>query len=202
MKKYSILLLNLMLATYAFGQQTFTVTASDFVFSPDVINAQVGDNIVFNTGTRHPVLQVTEAAFQVNGNTAVSGGFSFPSGSGTFTPQEAGTYYYICINHFSMGMKGKIVITQSVGIQYVTNDMEIELYPNPVVDYLYVKGPSEMRQGRIEIFDLAGKSVLSFSNSDPLNENRSLDLRNLNKGMYMAKITSTDKTLIKKFIKQ
>jgi plastocyanin len=202
MKKYTLFLLNLFLAAYAIGQETYTITASNFVFSPDVVNAKVGDHIVFNTSAMHPVLQVTEAAFQVNGNTAVSGGFSFPSGSGTFTPQEAGTYYYICKNHISSGMKGKIVVTQSVGIQNVTNELEIDIYPNPVIDNIYVKGLSEMSQGTFEIFDLAGKSVISMRNSELAKKNGSLDLSYLNKGMYLAKISSSDKTLVKKFIKQ
>ena len=81
------------------AQQSFTVTASGLKFNPDLINAKIGDMITFSVGSSHPVLQVDEATFNSNGKTPLSGGFSFPSGSGTFTAIAAGTIYYVCTNH-------------------------------------------------------------------------------------------------------
>ena len=75
----------------------------------------------------------------------------------------------------------------------VFNDLNVAIFPNPAKDYLMVSGL--MNEGTIEIYSISGS--LLFKNSI-LNETR-LNL-NLTSGMYLAKITSENKSVLKKII--
>ncbi|WP_298118994.1 T9SS type A sorting domain-containing protein [Flavobacterium sp.] len=71
---------------------------------------------------------------------------------------------------------------------------ELHLFPNPVDNNLYVEGLFDFE---FEIYDSLGKNVIS--GKSVVNE---IEVSNLAKGIYLLKITSEDKTTIKKFIKQ
>lgn len=83
---------------------------------------------------------------------------------------------------------------------------EISVYPNPAIDKISIKFNSLTEiNGDInaEIFDIHGK--LKFKqNYSSLEDNKSIDiyLNDLNQGMYLIQISSSDKVLGKKrFIK-
>ena len=59
--------------------------------------------------------------------------------------------------------------------------MEVVFYPNPVSDVLFLR--SEAGITKIEIFDMQGKWI----NSLPLNGANSIDVQNMNKGLYIFK---------------
>lgn len=86
------------------------VTASGFTFSPPVLDAVVGDTVVFSISLLHNALQVSESTWNVNGDLALPGGFSIPFGGGSVVMADTGTHYYICEAHIASGMKGRIVV--------------------------------------------------------------------------------------------
>jgi hypothetical protein len=75
---------------------------------------------------------------------------------------------------------------------------EVEFYPNPVSQQLNIRMNSrETNIRKIEVFDIAGKQILSLSYQSQI------DLTNLQPGIYIVKLTTGNKQVItKKIIKQ
>lgn len=77
---------------------------------------------------------------------------------------------------------------------------EIEVFPNPFEDYLYISFPVSIGSITLLVFDSSGHLVISM----PLEKNSKnikLNLRNLNSGFYFLKVNSMDKTFSSKLIK-
>ncbi len=75
-------------------------------------------------------------------------------------------------------------------------ELEIEVYPNPVIDNLEVHIPDFNHISKIEIFNSEGSRVIL----EELNFN-SINLANLFSGLYIMKLYCNDKLHVKKFIK-
>jgi hypothetical protein len=73
-------------------------------------------------------------------------------------------------------------------------DSYTTLYPNPVKDYLNIE--SKLPILKIEIYSLLGSLIKTVRNSDEI------DLTNLDRGIYIAKIFSNNTVLSKRIIKQ
>jgi Secretion system C-terminal sorting domain len=71
----------------------------------------------------------------------------------------------------------------------------IELYPNPVVDYLYLNFGND-KIDNVFIYNLLGQLVLESNTSN------TIDVSNLKTGTYLIKIQSEDQIVTEKFIKQ
>ena len=82
-----------------------------------------------------------------------------------------------------------------LGTSEINNDKsEVSIYPNPVKDILFIK--SKEKIVKVEIFDSAGRILNSLSlNGDSIN------VSELSKGNYIIKLTTKDKSVIHKFIK-
>ncbi|MFD1614809.1 T9SS type A sorting domain-containing protein [Gelatiniphilus marinus] len=73
----------------------------------------------------------------------------------------------------------------------------IKIYPNPVSNTLNIKlNHTDAEQATL--FDMAGKQVLKLKLPSEITV---VDVSNLNSGMYLLKIKTTDKTIIKRIIK-
>jgi hypothetical protein len=73
-----------------------------------------------------------------------------------------------------------------VGKNDIKNLSGVRAYPNPVVDMLNLKGVKV--SSTISVCDISGKMVMQTIASD---ENPSLNVQNLNKGIYFANVTDT-----------
>lgn len=73
------------------------------------------------------------------------------------------------------------------------NTLQVLLYPNPANDYLYIDGVQD--RGQLEVYTITGQKVktLNFEGTTKV----SLDLSS---GMYITKITSDNKTVVKKLL--
>lgn len=73
------------------------------------------------------------------------------------------------------------------------NALQVLLYPNPANDYLYIDGVQD--HGQLEVYTITGQKVktLNFEGTTKV----SLDLSS---GMYITKITSDNKTVVKKLL--
>jgi len=78
-----------------------------------------------------------------------------------------------------------------------TIENPIDVFPNPVINILNIKGES---MEKIEVFDVFGKQ-LSLNNPDQNNQTQ-LDMSAYSSGTYFIKISSNDKVEVKKVIKQ
>ena len=201
MKKLTLFLSILLSGLICNAQQTYKVTSSGTVFTPSVINAVSGDTVTFNLSSNHPVLQVSEATYNAGGSTPFQNGFSFSSGTGSVILTDAGTYYFICVNHIGSGMKGKITVTQATGLEIINPAGDFAVFPNPVSDKLYIKSPAGSEPEQIGIYDISGKLVFQPEEKEGENLGTTVFLPGLRKGMYVVRVTYPGKTYTRKFIK-
>ena len=83
--------------------------------------------------------------------------------------------------------------TASVG---KIQDFELSLYPNPVKDIANIETGESIDM--VRIYDLTGRMV---KQANPYSNNFRIDVTSLNKGVYMVKLNSGDKTGSIKLIK-
>ena len=75
----------------------------------------------------------------------------------------------------------------------------VSIYPNPVKDRLYIETESEIED--IVVFDIYGKSQ-NLRISESQNLNISIDVSNLNSGVYFVKINTANGNIVKRFVKE
>ncbi len=114
-----------------------TINTSGFGFAPSNLSVTVGDTGRFVLESIHNAVEVSQATWQANGFTPLSGGFSVGFGGGTVVFSHGGTHYYVCQPHSSFGMKGIITVdtTTATSVDEGNNvppkfDL-LQNYPNP-----------------------------------------------------------------------
>jgi len=110
MKRVILLVVLISSFTVAFAKK-ITISVSDFQFTAKSVNAKVGDTIiwVWKTGT-HTTTSTTIPAGAVTWNKPIDATHK----RFMYILKKAGTYNYRCNFHFSLGMVGKIVVSQSL----------------------------------------------------------------------------------------
>ena len=184
------------------AQQTFTVSASGSSFSPATLNVTQGDIVRVETGSDHPVLQVSQATWNTNGSTPLQGGFSYPNGSGTYNVNSSETIYFICTVHIGSGMKGRILVSSTTNIETETITGSFSLLPNPANDFVNIVNNNNLPVKEIKIIDFSGKTRISLTESLPVREDYHIDIRHLNKGFYFIVIDLGNSTITRKLLKQ
>jgi hypothetical protein len=97
-----------------------------------------------------------------------------------------------------------VVFTQSVsactGIDEMTDNKIISIYPNPANDFMTVSLAAEPSDSStIHIINTLGEIVLT---EKATSSNTTLNASNLQNGIYFVKVESKNSSAIKKFIKQ
>lgn len=85
-------------------------------------------------------------------------------------------------------------IYQPVGVNETTQNLSLTTYPNPTTGTVTFKTQEQIES--IEIYNLIGQQSAIFNNTS------TIDLSNLPKGTYIAKVTSNSKTGVIKLIKK
>ena len=185
MKRLSALFL--FAASLTAGAQTITQTG--FAFSPATLTVNAGDDITITVGSPHTCTEVTETTWNANGNTS-NGGFNFSAGTHTLNLTTPGTYYYVCIPHASMGMKGKIIVNSSTGVAENIPTPTFQVFPNPATTELQVMTaePGQV----ITLIDAQGREALR----QVVNSSDRLDIAGLEPGNYAVLLTSVDRTVV------
>ena len=80
--------------------------------------------------------------------------------------------------------------------QEIKKEDDVMIYPNPVLDKLYISGISDEKIQSIEIFTVTGKLVQKFNSQE-----RILELKQLEAGIYFIQITTAENKIIRKLIK-
>lgn len=122
-------------ALLAGAQQSHTIVANDFTFTPDLLTVAPGDTIWLALGAGHSFTEVTGAAWQANESTPV--GFfdigPFPQADDShyiILDVNTDTLYYVCVPHIAMGMKGRIVVDETaIGLAENAAIRELRLVP-------------------------------------------------------------------------
>ncbi|WP_127844332.1 T9SS type A sorting domain-containing protein [Psychroflexus aestuariivivens] len=87
----------------------------------------------------------------------------------------------------------------TLGLNSENSSKNLKLFPNPVVDQLKISGLNDSEDVQITVFNLLGQNVTSYH----LGQNEySVDLSKLNRGVYLLKIKTGDAQVTKRIIKQ
>lgn len=189
MKSIYTLIFLAMLASLSLSAQT-TITNSGFTYTPNSANVNVGDQVTFNMDfTTHPLHEVDSNAWANNMATQLTGGFSATSGT-TFsvTMNATGTRYFACGNHASLGMKGRLIVSNPNGIENISSVVSTT-YPNPASDQLHIVSSSA---GAIHyaLIDMLGQTVLQQDENVSGPGVTTLDISGLTTGTYILSSTS------------
>jgi plastocyanin len=162
-------------------------------YSPAVLSAEIGDNVTILASANHPTAEVSEATWSANGTTALMGGFGSHTASFTFSITEAGSIFYVCVNHVGSGMKGRINVL-SVGLTEANDALGIEFGANPVKDGLlsYSVVDQTLVGSNIEIFSVSGRKVMEYR----ISANSGLIQFNQAQGNYIMVLRSTEGGII------
>jgi plastocyanin len=120
------------IANFIYSQQSYTITATDHQFSPDSLYLNVGDTVVLNSIGYHSITELDSIDWVNNTATSNGGfwvGFGAPISTDTFIVNNAGTHYYNCNPHASMGMKGVIFASTLTGISNQINNNLFSIIP-------------------------------------------------------------------------
>jgi hypothetical protein len=115
-------------------------------------------------------------------------------------PAADGNGYYLNLadinldNSLASNWTASNGVISSVG--ETPEDIDVEIYPNPVRDKLYVKSSLEIIS--LNIYDLQGRMLLTVNGGDSMCE---IDIRHLIKGAYIVKVFTEGGSLTEKIVK-
>jgi plastocyanin len=199
MKKI-LILLTFALYTGVASSTIVTVVSSGFTFSPSTVTVNPGDTVNFSIASIHDVVEVTQATYAANGNTQLAGGFSTPFGGGyVFTAQlTAGTHWYVCQPHASLGMKGRIIVQTATGIVENLLQKNISVYPNPATSEVTLNFEQAVH-GTLQLSSTVGE-VLEQTQIN--SASFTLDLGDKPKGVYFIIVADeTGNKAMRKLVK-
>ena len=84
----------------------------------------------------------------------------------------------------------------NVGIE--ENEASLNIYPNPVNDKLYIESESEIKE--VVVYDVYGR-VQNLRNSETQQLSNSIDVTDLNSGVYFVKVVTENGEAVKRIIK-
>ncbi len=125
-------------------------------------------------------------SIDASGNVIITGGFGSPSISfGTALLTNTKT----TVNSMDIFIAKLGGIT---GINDIKNS-NIKIYPNPTNNIINIEGLTKNENNTIQIFDVQGKLVITKT----INEKGTIDLSELNKGVYVIKIGEVAQRIVK-----
>lgn len=179
-------LFTLVLFAISFGLHAQSITNVGFTWSPSTLTVSAGTDIAITITGNHIMREVTEATWNANGTTS-NGGFNFSAGNHTLNLATPGTYYYVCVPHVGMGMKGKIIVEDASGIGESGALQIFTITPNPASDELLVTVDG-FANSVITLVDMQGREVLRH----PLVKGNRIDITNVVEGNYTALLLNAD----------
>ncbi len=186
-------------STIAGFSTTWTITSPGFMFSPDTVNINVGDSVLFTLTSFHSGLEVDQTTWNANGNTPLAGGFATPLGGGLVLPAQLtiGTHWYVCSVHYLSGMKGVIIVNDPLGTKSVSLvKLDLTIFPNPSEGkFQLAVNDKGFTKGEMGIYNVMGEKVFE---SMIYNETSTIDLSNQPKGIYFVRLISDKGTVVRK----
>lgn len=115
--------------------------------------------------------------------------------SQTYTTTASGSYQVGVSNGNECMTMSDIYTVTTTAINKVS-DMDIKIYPNPAKDNIVIEGISE---AKIELYNLQGQFIKNMKASG---NKTSIDLSDVNNGVYSIRITTDERIIVKKIQKQ
>ena len=124
--------------------------------------------------------------------------FLSESSSPEYLTNVNGKLFFTANNGGQNGRELWVLDTNSLSVKNnEITESKITIFPNPVNNILTIQIPEKTSMGNITITDLTGKKVLEQNNNAT-----SVNVENLQNGIYLFQIVSEGKTATSKFIKQ
>ncbi|MCB0462330.1 MAG: T9SS type A sorting domain-containing protein [Flavobacteriaceae bacterium] len=160
------------------------------------LTIDVGDTVIWTwTSPNHTVENVPGNSVEV-----FDSGFLGPIGSTySYTFTVVGDNDYFCGVHGAFSMSGTITVQNNLGVDDFKIDSNFNLYPNPTNSILSISFKNEIPNGTLEVYDMLGKKALSQALDS--NKLTSIDISNLNSGLYLIKVSYEGKSETKQFLK-
>jgi len=160
------------------------------------LTIDVGDTVIWTwTSPNHTVENVPGNSVEV-----FDSGFLGPLGSTySYTFTVVGDNDYFCGVHGAFSMSGTITVQNNLGVDDFKIDSNFNLYPNPTNSILSISFKNEIPNGTLEVYDMLGKKALSQALDS--NKLTSIDISNLNSGLYLIKVSYEGKSETKQFLK-
>jgi len=118
----------------------------------------------------------------------------------TINPVDTDTVgtYTVTFNVTDTNSNNAVEVTRTVNIESslsIDDNIKsiLKIYPNPVVDKLFIQGLSNPT--KVSIYNILGKLVITKTTSNDI------DVKNLQSGLYIIKIIDTKGEVVRKFIK-
>lgn len=195
MKKIYTLLLSTMALGITAQADNYLVSFAGISYDQPVLNVVIGDVVTIQASPTHPLRQVSQATWDVNGSTQLSGGFGTETTDYTFAITSLDEIYYVCAAHVAAGMKGKIVVSAATGIQGAAAVTSLMVYPNPVTHgSVTVKAAEQLDGQTMEFYNSSGQLVKAVALSGLQTE---INVRLAN-GVYSAVLLKDDKAIARK----
>ncbi len=178
--------------TIASAQTSYIITTSGLTFTPNTINANVGDTIIYNVDfSMHPLQQVSSATWAADQSTPLAGGFSNTTGT-TYRVvlTQPDTVFYVCRMHVSYGMKGRIFVSAATGIDNVSS-ISAPPFPNPADQQLSIT-PNSSGDFSFTLTDMKGQVIMIGSKYAGPQNPITLDVSAITEGSYMFAMTNSN----------
>lgn len=205
MKKIYLSLL-ICIACLSTKATTFTVSIAGFAYTPTLTTCAIGDQVIIQAASLHPLNQVDASTWAANGSSTVTGGWGSKTTTHTFSATTTGTIYFVCQNHVLSGMKGMIVVN-ATGIQEKANNFlnQYNVFPNPATNSVKVSfGLNENSSVSIKLFNVLGQEVETLESYNGLNSGNHefyFELpENITTGTYFVVISSDNRRSVKKLL--
>ncbi len=140
----------------------------------------------------------------------VSGGGVSPNGAKSFTVnapagtviEDYDTVFFYCVQFNAFWDLGKFTAFSPancsvLGVEESIFSKQITIYPNPVVDKLHINNSNANVVG-IKIYSTLGKLLFE----DNMSNKKTVNISYLSSGIYFMEISSGDKKLIRKIVKE
>ncbi len=159
------------------------------------IMIDVGDTVVWTWGGGQHNLRSTGGV-----ETFDSGMLNGPGPTFSYTFNNPGVTTYICDPHPN-SMYGTVTVTGTASLEDL-NSIDLILFPNPASETIILTMNNVISESvKVEIYDVLGK--LSKKQTGLLNNNKiSVDISDLSRGIYIAKVYSENTISVKRFIKE
>lgn len=203
MKKLFISLIAFVVFSSTIYAASYSITISGTTYTPDLLTVNPGDQVTISASSVHPLVQVDKATWLADGNTPMSGGWGTKTSDYVFTATTDDTIYFVCSVHVSIGMKGKIIVHTSTGLNNLNYEQPgISLYPNPALDQCTLKlNLSEDSKISVKIYNYNGQSekeITTEVNYTPGEYDVTFDISDLYPGTHILVITDNRQKYVRK----
>jgi plastocyanin len=183
------------------AQTTHTITISGLTYVPASLTINESDKVIISASGNHPLLEVSKATYDSDGNTALAGGFSGTTAQ-TITFSEVGDYYFVCTRHSDLGMKGMIKVVRPTGLFNETSSSSkngVKIYPNPAASDLMIQLEQATIVQNISLVNAQGIEVSNQAINSSITSH-TLNVSGLESGLYQVVISTPEKKIYNKVV--